>query len=52
VAKLRGEEPPAVPYDPSSVSRTIPADSGTSTDSGTGTDSAAAPTTEAGADST
>jgi 1-acyl-sn-glycerol-3-phosphate acyltransferase len=46
VAKLRGEEPPAVPYDPSSVSRTIPADSGT------GTDSAAAPTTEAGADST
>jgi hypothetical protein len=46
VAKLRDEEPPAVPYDPSPVSRTIPADSRTATGS------AAAPATEAGADST
>jgi hypothetical protein len=46
VAKLRDEEPPAVPYDPSPVSRTIRADSGTATGS------AAAPATEAGADST
>jgi hypothetical protein len=46
VAKLRDEEPPAVPYDPSPVSRTIRADSGTAAGS------AAAPTTEAGADST
>jgi 1-acyl-sn-glycerol-3-phosphate acyltransferase len=46
VAKLRDEEPPAVPYDPSLVSRTIPADSRTATGS------AAAPATEAGTDST
>ena len=70
VAKLRDEEPPAIPYDPSpaggrggpsplesTASRTIPADSGTSTDSGASTDSeagsdSAAPATEAGADST
>src|SRR6201986_434225 len=46
VAELRDEAPPAVPYDPSPVSRTIPADSGTAAGS------AAAPATEAGADST
>ena len=44
VAQLRGEEPPAVPFDPSIPSRTIPADSGTSADSAT--------PTEAGADTT
>lgn len=43
VGQLRGEEPPAVPYDPSLPSKTIPADSGADTDSGTAA-------TEAGAD--
>jgi 1-acyl-sn-glycerol-3-phosphate acyltransferase len=44
VAQLRQEEPPAVPYDPSSRARTIPADSTAQPDS-------AAPT-ESGADTT
>jgi 1-acyl-sn-glycerol-3-phosphate acyltransferase len=44
VARLRGEEPPAVPYDPSPRSRTIPADSAAPADSAT--------PTEAGADTT
>jgi len=34
VGQLRGEEPPAVPYDPSLPSKTIAADSGADTDSG------------------
>jgi 1-acyl-sn-glycerol-3-phosphate acyltransferase len=50
VAKLRDEEPPAVPYDPSPRSAAIPADAGTG--AGTGAGSAPATAPEAGADTT
>jgi 1-acyl-sn-glycerol-3-phosphate acyltransferase len=56
VGQLRGEEPPAVPYDPSLPSKTIPAGSGAGTDPGAAGAAEAGATeagaTEAGADST
>ena len=51
VGQLRGEEPPAVPYDPSLPSKTIAADSGADTHSGSA-EAIEAGATEAGADST